>query len=167
MCRTFARERIWLKVRHMGCPRSFLVEPSAYLPSPSILVIQTHQQNALGTFIPFSSDFLMCVHSSVIPESPKSTESHSMSGIRIIIWAIFTSALFSFNSWKPYPKPVQPFSLRKRHVRTRQHNCTDSAHGIPKFTSEAISRMSKRRTIPNDIFLHGPALNVKSCCCAG
>src|SRR5260221_150396 len=30
--RTFARERIWVKVRHTGCPRSFLVEPSAYLP---------------------------------------------------------------------------------------------------------------------------------------
>jgi hypothetical protein len=32
LCRTFARERIWVKVRHTGCPRSFLVEPSAYLP---------------------------------------------------------------------------------------------------------------------------------------
>ena len=31
-------------------------------------------------------------------------------------------------------KPVQPFSLRKRHVRTRPHTWTDSAHGMPKFT---------------------------------
>jgi quercetin dioxygenase-like cupin family protein len=30
----FTRERFWAKVRHMGCPRSFLGEPSAYLPLP-------------------------------------------------------------------------------------------------------------------------------------
>jgi hypothetical protein len=56
-----ARNFTWIKLR---------------IGSPSILVIQTHQQNALETFIPSSSDFLMYVNSSAIPESPKSTESH-------------------------------------------------------------------------------------------
>src|SRR5258708_39858190 len=44
----------------------------------------------------------------------------------------FRSLLFPF--LEALTKPVQPFSLRKRHVRTRPHNWTDSAHGIPKFT---------------------------------
>jgi len=44
----------------------------------------------------------------------------------------FRSLLFQF--LEALTKPVQPFSLRKRHIRIRPHNCTDSAHGIPKFT---------------------------------
>jgi hypothetical protein len=44
----------------------------------------------------------------------------------------FRSLLFQF--LEALTKPVQPFSLRKRRVRTRSHTCTDSAHGMPNFT---------------------------------
>jgi hypothetical protein len=50
----------------------------------------------------------------------------------------FRSLLFQF--LEALTKPVQPFSLRKRHIRIRPHNCTDSAHGIPKFTSASSLR---------------------------
>ncbi len=39
------------------------------------LMIQTHERNALETFISSNSDLLMCVHSSAIPDPLKSTES--------------------------------------------------------------------------------------------
>jgi len=39
--------------------------------SVSLLVIQAHQQFILKIFIRSSSDFVMCVHTSALPESPK------------------------------------------------------------------------------------------------
>jgi hypothetical protein len=39
--------------------------------SSSLLVIQAHQESIQEIFIRSSSDFLICVYSSAIPESPK------------------------------------------------------------------------------------------------
>ncbi len=39
--------------------------------SGPLLVIQAHQQLILKIFIRSSSDFVMCVHTSALPESPK------------------------------------------------------------------------------------------------
>jgi len=43
--------------------------------SGPLLVIQAHQQLILKIFIRSSSDFVMCVHTSALPESPKVRES--------------------------------------------------------------------------------------------
>ena len=43
--------------------------------SPRVSVIQTHERNALETFISSNSDLLMCVHSSTIPDPQQSKES--------------------------------------------------------------------------------------------
>jgi hypothetical protein len=52
------------------------------------------------------------------------------------------SLLFQF--LEALTKPVQPFSLRKRHIRIRPHNCTDSARGIPKFTIYYLHLVNER-----------------------
>jgi len=44
--------------------------------SGPLLVIQAHQQLILKIFIRSSSDFVMCVHTSALPESPKVRQNH-------------------------------------------------------------------------------------------
>jgi len=50
--------------------RTTVAENGRLMGSPAILVIQAHQESILDPFIRPSSDVLVFVHSSAIPESP-------------------------------------------------------------------------------------------------
>src|SRR5260370_41964477 len=71
--------------------------------------------------------------------------SHSVGGICTIRWALFALVLSLHISLEALTKPKQGFSSRKGCVHPRSHTCTDSAHGIPKFTGWQIWKCEQQR----------------------